>query len=94
MLGVEGCKNDVCDKVGRLAEERNCVVNPDDTRMLWGEVREGAGLRVLVLDLFAFKKTGRLVETHEDSWGGFLVFLFFFLVGLVGEGGSLGEGAV
>ncbi|SLM35343.1 BTB/POZ-like [Lasallia pustulata] len=68
MLGVEGCKNDVCDKVGRLAEERNCVVNPDDTRMLWGEVREGAGLRVLVLDLFAFKKTGRLVETHEDSW--------------------------
>lgn len=69
MLGVEGCKNDVCDAVWRLAEERNCVPNPDDTRVLWGEVREGAPLRMLVLDLFSFKKTDRLVETHEDSWG-------------------------
>ncbi|KAI4134008.1 MAG: hypothetical protein LQ347_001873, partial [Umbilicaria vellea] len=68
MLGVEGCKNDICDAVGRLAEERNCVPNPDDTRALWGEVRESAPLRMLVLDLFSFKKTDRLVETHEDSW--------------------------
>ena len=68
---MEGCKNDVCNLVGGLAEERNCVLNPDDTRMLWGEVREGAPLRVLVLDLFAFKKTDRLIDTHEDSWGGF-----------------------
>ena len=70
LLGVSGCKNDICDLVGQLAEERNCVPSPDDTRVLWGEIREGARLRTLVLDLFSFKKTDHLIETHEDSWGG------------------------
>ncbi|KAL8666886.1 MAG: hypothetical protein Q9202_001126 [Teloschistes flavicans] len=31
-------------------------------------VREGAGLRKLVVDLFAWKKTDHLVEGHDDSW--------------------------
>ncbi|KAI4111712.1 MAG: hypothetical protein LQ345_006704 [Seirophora villosa] len=69
-LAVEGCKNGVVDAMARVADRSNSVPTPDDTRTVFGEegVREGAGLRGLVVDLFAWKKTDQLVEAHEDSW--------------------------
>lgn len=63
----------IVDDVAVLADRTNSVPTPDDTRALWGEGREGCGLRRLVLDLFVWKRTENLVETHEDSWDeGFL----------------------
>ncbi|KAL8970752.1 MAG: hypothetical protein Q9197_003651 [Variospora fuerteventurae] len=70
-LQVEGCKNGVVDAMARVADRSNSVPTPDDTRTVFGPdegVREGAGLRALVVDLFAWKKTDQLVEGHEDSW--------------------------
>ncbi|KAL8982672.1 MAG: hypothetical protein Q9177_005201, partial [Variospora cf. flavescens] len=68
-LQVEGCKNGVVDAMARVADRSNSVPTPDDTRTVFGPeegVREGAGLRALVVDLFAWKKTDQLVEGHED----------------------------
>ncbi|KAI4128991.1 MAG: hypothetical protein LQ338_002458 [Usnochroma carphineum] len=67
---VEGCKNAIVDAMARVADRTNSVPTPDDTRTVFGEggVREGEGLRRLVVDLFAWKKTDQLVEAHEDSW--------------------------
>ncbi|KAL8940527.1 MAG: hypothetical protein Q9216_002777 [Gyalolechia sp. 2 TL-2023] len=69
-LQVEGCKNAIVDMMGQVADKSNSVPTPDDTRTVFGEegVREGAGLRAMVVDLFAWKKTDHLVEGHEDSW--------------------------
>ncbi|KAL8723489.1 MAG: hypothetical protein Q9225_000222 [Loekoesia sp. 1 TL-2023] len=69
-LQVEGCKNAIVDMMARVADKSNSVPTPDDTRTVFGEdgVREGSGLRGLVVDLFAWKKTDHLVEGHEDSW--------------------------
>lgn len=67
---VAGCKNGIVDMMARVADRTNSVPTPDDTRTVFGEdgVREGSGLRKLVVDLFAWKKTDQLVEAHEDSW--------------------------
>ncbi|KAL8736777.1 MAG: hypothetical protein Q9166_000143 [cf. Caloplaca sp. 2 TL-2023] len=69
-LQVDGCKNAIVDFMAKTADESNSVPTPDDTRTIFGEngVREGSGLRALVVDLFAWKKTDHLVEGHEDSW--------------------------
>ncbi|KAL9039179.1 MAG: hypothetical protein Q9180_002684 [Flavoplaca navasiana] len=69
-LQVEGCKNAIIDFMAKTADESNSVPTPDDTVTIFGEngVREGCGLRNLVVDLFAWKKTDHLVEGHEDSW--------------------------
>ncbi|KAL8696816.1 MAG: hypothetical protein Q9224_002603 [Gallowayella concinna] len=70
-LQVEGCKNAIVDFMAKTADESNSVPTPDDTRTVFGDegsVRDGCGLRGLVVDLFAWKKTDHLVEGHEDSW--------------------------
>ena len=36
--------------------------------MLYDEIRENAPVRRLVIDLFVFKKTDRLVEGHPEEW--------------------------
>ncbi|KAL9604607.1 MAG: hypothetical protein Q9219_000327 [cf. Caloplaca sp. 3 TL-2023] len=66
----EGCKNAIVDMMAKVADRSNSVPTPDDTRTVFGEdgVAEGQGLRELVVDLFAWKKTDHLVEAHEDSW--------------------------
>ena len=67
-LRFERLRNAVLDEVAMVTEKFNAVLSPDDTRELWGEGGEGRGLRGLVLDLFAFKNTEILLETHDDSW--------------------------
>ncbi|KAL8660093.1 MAG: hypothetical protein Q9226_000085 [Calogaya cf. arnoldii] len=69
-LQVEGCKNDIIDFMATIADRTNSVPTPDDTVTIFGPngVREGCGLRGMVVDLFAWKKTDHLVERHEDSW--------------------------
>ncbi|KAL9592347.1 MAG: hypothetical protein Q9179_006806, partial [Wetmoreana sp. 5 TL-2023] len=69
-LQVEGAKNAVCDFMAKVADRTNSVPTPDDTRAVFGDegVREGSGLRALMVDLFVWKKTDHLVEGHEDSW--------------------------
>ena len=67
-LGVEALKNDVVDRVVRLADDHNTVPAPDDTRILYADIREAAPVARLVLDLFVFKRTDRVVESHTDSW--------------------------
>lgn len=67
-LCMEGLRNAVVDLIADLADRTNSVLTPSDTRILYGGIRDSAPLRDLVLDLFAFKKTDRLVESHADSW--------------------------
>lgn len=67
-LCMEGLRNAVVDLIADLADRTNSVLTPSDTRILYAGIRDSALLRDLVLDLFAFKKTDRLVEGHVDSW--------------------------
>jgi len=67
-LALEGLRNAIVDTMSDLADRTNSVLTPSDTRILYDGVRDSAPLRRLVLDLFAFKKTDRLLETHGDSW--------------------------
>ncbi|KAF1839610.1 hypothetical protein BDW02DRAFT_538944 [Decorospora gaudefroyi] len=67
-LGLEGARNAVIDVISELADRTNSVLTPSDTRILYSNIREKTPLRALVLDLFAFKKTDRLLETHADWW--------------------------
>ncbi|CAE7210001.1 hypothetical protein PTT_18846 [Pyrenophora teres f. teres 0-1] len=62
----EGLRNAVVDMMSDLADRTNSVLTPSDTRILYDSIRDSAPLRRLVLDLFAFKKTDRLLETHGD----------------------------
>lgn len=67
-FGLEGARNAVVDVLSDLADRTNSVLTPSDTRILYNEIRESAPLRNLVLDLFAFKKTDRLLDDHADWW--------------------------
>lgn len=67
-LCMEGLRNSVVDLIADLADQTNSVLTPSDTRILYEGIRDSAPLRDLVLDLFAFKKTDRLVEGHVDAW--------------------------
>lgn len=67
-LCMEGLRNAVVDLIADLADRTNSVLTPSDTRILYAGIRDSAPLRDLVLDLFAFKKTDRLIESHADSW--------------------------
>ncbi|RMZ70239.1 btb poz domain containing [Pyrenophora seminiperda CCB06] len=72
-FAFEGLRNAVVDTMSDLADRTNSVLTPSDTRILYDGIRDSAPLRRLVLDLFAFKKTDRLLETHGDWWhAGFL----------------------
>jgi hypothetical protein len=67
-LCFEGLRNAVIDLISDLADRTNSVLTPSDTRILYEHIRDSAPLRSLVIDLFAFKKTDRLLETHQDTW--------------------------
>ncbi|KAF1946568.1 hypothetical protein EJ02DRAFT_214519 [Clathrospora elynae] len=72
-LGLEGARNAVVDVISELADRTNSMLTPSDTRILYEGIRDSSSLRQLVLDLFAFKKTDRLLESHGDWWhAGFL----------------------
>ncbi|KAK7180644.1 hypothetical protein DPSP01_014041 [Paraphaeosphaeria sporulosa] len=64
----EGLRNHIVDMMADLADSTNSVLTPSDTRILYNDIDEGAKIRQLVLDLFAFKKTDKLLATHADTW--------------------------
>ena len=61
-------KNDIVDMMVRLALDTNACPTAQDTQLLYSETVETAKLRVIVLDMFEYKKTGRLIETHAGNW--------------------------
>ena len=70
MLQVTACKNDIIDKLSTIADATNSVPTPDDTHALFADEVGGVASKVgaLVVDLFAWKRTGNLIMTHSDSW--------------------------
>jgi hypothetical protein len=60
--------NHIVDTVARLSESTNSVPTPSDTWILYDTIRDNAPMRKLVLDLFAYKKTDKLLESHKDEW--------------------------
>ena len=60
--------NHVLSTIARLSETTNSVPTPSDTWILYDSIRDNVPLRTLILDLFAYKKTDRLLETHRDEW--------------------------
>ncbi|KAK5133050.1 hypothetical protein LTR08_008255 [Meristemomyces frigidus] len=60
--------NHILSTIARLSEATNSVPTPSDTWILYDSIRDNAPLRTLILDLFAYKKTDKLLETHKDEW--------------------------
>lgn len=60
--------NHILNTIARLSESTNSVPTPSDTRILYDQIRDTAPLRALVLDLFAYKKTDKLLASHKDEW--------------------------
>lgn len=60
--------NHILSTIARLSEATNSVPTPSDTRILYEQIRSSSPLRSLILDLFAYKKTDKLLETHKDEW--------------------------
>ena len=56
------------DTIARLSETTNSVPTPSDTWILYDTIRDTAPIRRLTLDLFAYKKTDKLLESHRDEW--------------------------
>lgn len=67
-FALEGLRNAVVDVISDCADRTNSVLTPSDTVTLYEDIRDSAPLRQLILDLFAFKKTDRLLENHADWW--------------------------
>ncbi|EUC49740.1 hypothetical protein COCMIDRAFT_83900 [Bipolaris oryzae ATCC 44560] len=67
-LNLEAARNAAIDAISDLADSTNSVPTPEDTWFVYDEMRESALVRKLVVDLFVFKKTDRLVEGHPDEW--------------------------
>ncbi|KAK4556338.1 hypothetical protein LTR86_006482 [Recurvomyces mirabilis] len=60
--------NHILSTLARLSETTNSVPTPSDTFILYDSIRDTSPLRTLILDLFAYKKTDKLLETHKDDW--------------------------
>ncbi|KAI5204702.1 hypothetical protein E4T39_03475 [Aureobasidium subglaciale] len=60
--------NHIVDTIARLSESTNSVPTPSDTWILYDTIRDNAPMRKLILDLFAYKKTDKLLESHKDEW--------------------------
>jgi heterogeneous nuclear rnp K-like protein 2 len=75
-IGVTRLKNDIVDAIAALADSSNSVPTAEDTRTIYSEISETSLLRKLVLDLFLWKRTEGLIETHLDSW--YIEFLPYF----------------
>lgn len=71
-LDVEACKNAILDKLAILADRTNSVPTPTDTHIVFetfgGDHMRHVGVRRLVVDLFAWKRTDNLLDQHEDEW--------------------------
>lgn len=65
---IRHLQNDICDKLISVAERENACPNPGDTWTLYEEMNDGARIRDVVLDLFTWKRTEKLLEEHEDAW--------------------------
>ena len=86
-LDFMGLRNDILDKIAEVADETNSVPTPDDTRTIDAELPPESRLKKLVVDLFVWKKTDVVLETHPDSWcEGFLRELVVRLKRMPGEG--------
>lgn len=64
----EALRNYIVDMTADLADQTNSVLTPSDTRILYNDINEGSTIKELVLDLFAFKKTDKLLASHADQW--------------------------
>ena len=74
-----------------MADETNSVPTPDDTRTIDNELPPESKLKTLVVDLFVWKKTDAVLETHPDSWNeGFLRELVVRLKRMPTDGKSFG----
>ncbi|KAH7138232.1 hypothetical protein B0J11DRAFT_421763 [Dendryphion nanum] len=72
-LCFEGLRNRIVDVISDLADSTNSVLTPSDTRILYEQIGDHTTIRKLILDLFAFKKTDKLLDEHADRWhAGFL----------------------
>lgn len=60
--------NHILTTLARLSESTNSVPTPSDTWILHDCIRDSSPLRTLILDLFAYKKTDKLLESHRDEW--------------------------
>lgn len=60
--------NHILTTLARLSESTNSVPTPSDTWILYDTLLPNSALQKLVLDLFAYKKTDKLLETHKDDW--------------------------
>ncbi|KAK6442997.1 hypothetical protein LTR95_000710 [Oleoguttula sp. CCFEE 5521] len=60
--------NHILSTIARLSEATNSVPTPSDTRIVYEQIRATAPLKNLILDLFAYKKTDKLLATHKDEW--------------------------
>jgi poly(rC)-binding protein 2/3/4 len=60
--------NHILSTIARLSESTNSVPTPSDTWILYDTIQDSSPLRALILDLFAYKKTDKLLETHKDDW--------------------------
>ena len=65
---IESLRNATVDMVASLADKTNSVPTPTDTDQLYETIRETAPMRNLVIDLFIFKKTESLLDSHPDEW--------------------------
>lgn len=65
---MERLRNQTVDWVAALADSTNSVLTPSDTHILYNLIRDSAPLRRLILDLFAFKKTDKLLAEHPGDW--------------------------
>lgn len=60
--------NHILTTLARLSETTNSVPTPSDTWILYDTLPPSSPLQHLILDLFAYKKTDKLLETHKDDW--------------------------
>ena len=82
-------RNAIIDKIAEVADETNSVPTPDDTQTIDAELPAGSRIKKLVVDLFVWKKTDVVLETHPDSWEeGFLRELVVRLKRMNGGHGS------
>ena len=65
---IEALCNAAVDIIASLADKTNSVPTPSDTDQLYETIRETAPIRDLILDLFIFKKTESLLDSHPDEW--------------------------
>lgn len=70
-LCIPALKRAIIEKVAFVSDSTNSCPNANDTWLLFEETAPeppGKGLRALVVDLFAWKKTNKLINTHLGNW--------------------------